>query len=183
MTKQSENDLEKLVEGSDIDRQKIVSYSPASEERRSLYERAKNITTDFLVDVSAGWTFFTPLYAAMEYYVAGMDAGEVFDSRSAGLVAHAIAMRPIGKLRNILANKWNVTKESPMYKKLAVNVCAGTPIQAVMYTGMLAYAGVSAEEIAVTLPTGLAMAIPLFEPFGRWMDKWRKILGKKPAIK
>ena len=166
MTKQSENDLEKLVEGSDIDRQKIVSYSPASEERRSLYERAKNIATDYLVDVSAGWTFFTPIYAAMEHYIAGMDSGEVFDSRSAGLVAHS-----------------NVTKQSPFYKKWAVNACAQTPIQTVMYTGMLAYAGASPQEIAIALPIGLAMAFPLFEPFGRWMDKWRKIWGKKPAIK
>ena len=147
------------------------------------------------MDVSAGWTFFTPIYAAMEHYVAGMDAGEVIDSRSAGmdagevidsrsagLVAHAIAMRPTGLLRNALAKKWNVTKKSPFYKKWAVNACAQTPMQTVMYTGMLAYAGASPKEIAIALPIGLAMAFPLFEPFGRWMDKWRKIWNKKPAI-
>lgn len=150
--------------------------------REGLYQRIKRKSTDYLVDVSAGWIFFTPIYTAMEHYIAGMDSGEVFKSRSAGLVAHAIAMRPTGMLRNALANKWNVTKESPWYKKVAVNVCAGTPIQAMMYSGMLAYSGASMDEIAVALPTGLAMAIPLFEPFGRWMDTWRKIWKKKPAI-
>ncbi len=175
-------DLEKLTEGNDVNHQKNISYSDTPEERKSLYERVKNTATNYLVDVSAGWTFFTPIYAAMEHYVAGMGAREVFDSRSAGLVAHAIAMRPTGLLRNALAKKWNVTKKSPFYKKWAVNACAQTPMQTVMYTGMLAYAGASPKEIAIALPIGLAMAFPLFEPFGRWMDKWRKIWNKKPAI-
>ncbi|MEK6934647.1 MAG: L-alanine exporter AlaE [Nanoarchaeota archaeon] len=183
MTNQSENNLENLVERSDIGNKKTLSYNPSHEEKRSLYEKAKNVASDYLVDVSAGWTFFTPIYTAMEHYVAGMDSGEVFDSRSTGLVAHSVAMRPAGLLRNALAKKWNVSKQSPFYKKWAVNACAQTPIQAVMYTGMLAYAGASPQEIAIALPIGLAMAFPLFEPFGRWMDKWRKIWGKKPAIK
>ena len=155
----------------------------STSERKGFYHRAKEGVANYLVDVSAGWTFFTPIYAAMEHYVADMDSEKVFSTRTAGLVAHAIAMRPTGILRNKLAKKWNVTKESSWYKKTAVNVCAGTPIQAVMYTGMLVYSGASMEEVAVALPTGLAMAIPLFEPFGRWMDKWRKMWGKKPAIK
>ncbi len=166
-------DLESIAKEAD------PSNSGAS---RGLYQRIKDTATDYLVDVSAGWTFFTPIYAAMERFVAGMDVGEVVDSRTAGFVAHAIAMRPTGLLRNKLAKKWNVNKESPWYKKAAVNVCAATPIQAVMYTGMLTYAGVSMEEMAVALPTGLAIAVPLFEPFGRWMDRWRKFWKKKPAI-
>ena len=177
-----DNNLERVIEESN---QSDVSYNPPKE-KRSRYASMKelgNLATDYLVDVSAGWTFFTPIYAAMEHYVAGMDSGEVIDSRTAGLVAHAIAMRPNGLLRNALAKKWNVTKQSPFYKKWAVNACAQTPIQAVMYTGMLAYSGASVKEIAIALPIGLAMAFPLFEPFGRWMDKWRKIWGKDPAIK
>src|SRR3989338_6677287 len=96
------------------------------------YRRMTKGVADWFVDVSAGWTFFTPVYAAMEHYVAGMDSEKVFDSRSAGMVANEIAMRPTGLLRNRLAKRWNVTKESSWYMKVAVNVCAGTPIQAIM---------------------------------------------------
>jgi len=48
---------------------------------------------------------------------------------------------------------------------------------------MLVASGASKEEIAVALPTGLAIGLGLTEPFGRWMDIWSKMWGKKPAIK
>jgi hypothetical protein len=47
---------------------------------------------------------------------------------------------------------------------------------------MLVASGASKEEIAVALPTGLAIGLGLTEPFGRWMDIWRKLWGKKVAI-
>lgn len=141
------DNLEKIVGEVKQEKQNSVINS-STYERKGTYQKIKDTATDYLVDVSSGWTFFTPIYAMMEHYVVGMDSGKVFDSRSAGLVAHAIAMRPTGMLRNKLAKKWDVTKESPWYKKVAVNVCAGTPIQAVMYTGILAYSGASMDEIA-----------------------------------
>ena len=146
-----------------------------------MYNRA----TNYLVDVSAGWTFFTPVCAAIEHFAAGMEPKEILKSRAAGILAHGIAMRPTGMVRNALAKKWNVTKESPLYQKIAVNACALTPIQAVLYTGMLAYAGVppGSNEYIAAMSTVLPTTLALSEPFGRWMDKWRTMWGKKPAIK
>lgn len=177
-----EKDLEKRLEEYHPLSSEQTSLNPKTE-KKSLYEKVKDLAANYIVDVSSGWTFFTPIYGAMESFVVGMDSEKVLKSRLAGLVGHAIAMRPTGLLRNALAKKWNVTKESPFYKKWAVNACAQTPIQAVIYTGMLIYSGASLDEIKVALPIGLAIAFPLFEPFGWWMDTWRKFWGKKPAIK
>jgi len=176
-------DLEKRLNGYDNPAQQNIEYTGQPKERKDFYERARDSLTNYIVDVSAGWTFFTPTYAAMEYLITGMSSEEVLKSRLAGLVAHSIAMRPTGLLRNKLAKKWGVTKQSRFYKKWAVNACAQTPIQAVLYTSMLLYSGASPEEISVALPLGLAIAFPLSEPFGRWMDRWRKVWGKEAAIK
>src|SRR3989344_1915887 len=178
MAKQSGSDLEKFIERSDINNQEIVSYGPASEERKGLYERTKNIATDYLVDVSAAWTFYTPLYGGIEL-IAGMEGDEILKARAMSLGVHAVIGRPVGALRNKLAEKWKVTKESRWYEQIGVNLCSVLPIQAVLYTGMLIASGASKEEIAAALPMGLVIGAGLTEPFGRWMDIWRKVWKKK----
>ncbi len=174
-------ELEKVVV--DGISESLPNVTSGTYDQRSFYQKAKDAATNYLVDVSSGWIFFTPLYAAMEYFAFDGDFEKIKRSRGAALVAHAIAMRPTGKLRNYFAKKWNVNKKSPFKKRLAVNVTAGTPIQALLYTGALLYSGASINEFLVALPTGLAIGAPLFEPFGLWMDKWRKIWGKEQAIK
>ena len=90
----------------------------------------------YRVDVLSGWAYYTPTYAIQEAF-CGKDLETIADTRSIGLIAHAIAMRPIGKVRNYFANKWGVTKESSIIDQIKVNVAAITPIQSVVYALML----------------------------------------------
>lgn len=154
-----------------------VSQGSDSPKKKTFYESF----TDYATDVTASWTFYTPAYGIIEYF-AGMDAQEITKARVMSLAVHAGIGRPVGKIRNALANKWEVTKESPWYKQIGVNVCSVMPIQAVLYSSMLIASGASKEEIAVALPTGLVIGLGLSEPYGRWMDIWRKMWGKKAAI-
>ena len=162
---------------------KIENVNPIEQEndsprKKSLYQSF----TDYATDVTAAWIFYTPTYGIIEYF-AGMESKEIMKARGMSLVVHAAIGRPVGNLRNILVDKGIVTKESPWYKQIGVNVCSVLPIQAVLYSSMLVASGASKEEIAVALPTGLAIGLGLTEPFGRWRDIWRKMWGKKPAIK
>ena len=171
---------------------KLEQIAETSGEKHSLVRRAynnvyKTITSPiYWTDVSSGWTFFTPICAAIEHYGrAHMEWSKVGISRSLAMAAHMIAMRPTGKIRNALAAKWGVTKESPIYKKLAVNACALTPIQAALYTGMLACAGVypDSETYRDAMLTVIPTTLVLSEPFGRWQDFWRGLWGRERAIK
>lgn len=161
---------------------KVEEISPIAKESDSLRKKTfYQSFTDYATDVTAAWTFYTPAYGIIEYF-AGMDSKEIMKARGMSLVVHAAIGRPVGKLRNALADRWGITKESPWYKQVGVNICSVMPIQAVLYSSMLVASGASKEEIAVALPTGLAIGLGLTEPFGRWMDIWRKMWGKKPAI-
>ena len=119
--------------------------------------------------------------------MAGKDIETIVKTRLIGLAAHAVAMRPGGLLRNYIAKKWNVTPDSSLVDKMKVNVVAITPIQAIVYAGMLAggmvwsgnhdiKSSVYAWTIGITL--GAFHSIP----YGFVQDRVRKSFGVRPAI-
>src|SRR3989344_275875 len=141
----------------------------------------------FTVDVASGWIYYTPTYALQEV-IAGEDIETIAKTRLIGLAAHALAMRPIGLLRNYVAKKWDVTQESSIVDKVKVNLVAITPIQSVVYGGMLlggmSWSGnwdwkASAYAWAIGIGLGALHAIP----YGFVQDKVRVYCGIKPAIK
>ena len=91
----------------------------------------------YSVDVLSGWLYYTPTYALQEL-ASGKDWDTVLKTRLIGLAAHAMVMRPIGLLRNYVAERWEVTKESLLIDKIKVNLVAVTPPQAIVYGCMLA---------------------------------------------
>ncbi len=141
---------------------------------------------NYCVDVVSGWAYYTPVYAIQEA-ACGKDFETIVKTRLVGLAAHAIAMRPIGLLRNYVAKKMKVTKESPFLDKLKVNILSVTPPQAVVYGGMLAAGNalsgnydLKSSALAWGLGVGLG-AIHAF-PYGIVQDKIRSACGVKPAI-
>ena len=147
---------------------------------------AENPVYKYGVDVLSGWVYYTPTYAVQEL-AAGKDIDTVVKTRLIGMVAHTVAMRPIGLLRNYVAKKWNVTPESPLVDKMKVNLVAVTPIQAVVYAGMLAggmaWSGnydVKSSVYAWTIGVGLGTLHSI--PSGFVQDRVRRFFGIKPAI-
>lgn len=142
---------------------------------------------NYWVDVASGWSYYTPVYAIQEV-IAGKELDSIVATRALGLIMHAAAIRPIGKVRNYFADKWEVTKESSFLKKLGLNLAAVTPIQAVAYAGMLlggmALSGKYDWEASTkswALGTGLG-ALHAF-PYGSFQDGFRRFFGVQPAIK
>jgi hypothetical protein len=171
--------LEKIVEE---DRQNDASTESPSR-LRGFYNKAKEAVSNYLVDVSAGLIFYNPIMATGEHFVAGMDSSEVLNSRLGASVAQAICMRPSGMLRNWSAKKFGLTKESPWYQKMASDVASILTLQIPAYSVALYNAGVSLEEGLKALGVAATITTVSGRPFGKWMDYWRGIWGKKKAIK
>ncbi len=140
----------------------------------------------YLVDVFSGWLYYTPTYAVQEL-AAGKDLETVIKTRLIGMAAHALVMRPTGLLRDYLAAKWGVTKESSLADKVKVNLVAVTPLQAVVYAGLLAggmaWSGnydFKSSLYAWTVGTALGAFHAIL--YGFVQDLVRKFSGVKPAI-
>lgn len=171
-------DLEKIVEGT---KPKEVK------DTRNFYKKAKDAITNYLVDVSAGLIFYNPIMAVGEHFIAGMEGDKVLDSRLGASLAQAICMRPSGMLRNWSADKFGLTEDSPWYKKGISDTLSILTLQIPSYFVALYNAGASLEQgakaigmatvITATMNNGTKLG------FGKWMDYWRGLWGKKKAIK
>ncbi|MEK6908472.1 MAG: L-alanine exporter AlaE [Nanoarchaeota archaeon] len=171
--------------------EKIAGESPETNrvsrvlesQKRSLYQKAKDAVTNYAVDVSAGLMFYNPIMALGEYAITGMDGPEVLKARMGASVAQMICMRPSGMLRNVSAKHFNLTKESPWYQKMTSDVASILALQIPAYSLALYNAGASTGEWAKALGVAVAVTTISGRPFGKWMDFWRGIWGKKKAIK
>ncbi len=147
---------------------------------------AENPVYRYGVDVLSGWLYYTPMYAVQELAV-GKDIDTVVKIRVIGMAAHAVAMRPIGLLRNYVAKKWNVTQESSLADKVKVNLVTITPIQAVVYGAMLAggmaWSGnYDTKSSVYAWIVGVALGALHSIPYGFVQDGVRRLFGIKPAI-
>ncbi|MEK6830291.1 MAG: hypothetical protein AABY15_09315 [Nanoarchaeota archaeon] len=147
---------------------------------------AGNPIYNYSVDVLSGWAYYTPTYALQEL-AAGKDIDTIIKTRLIGLAAHAVAMRPIGLLRNKFAKKWNVTQDSPLKDKVKLNFAIVTPVQATVYAGMLmggmAWSGnYDLESSLYAWGVGVGLGALHSVPYGFVQDKVRKFFGVKPAI-
>ncbi|GEM_PF-811369 len=178
------DNLDKIVGGSGSD---IIVDSETHTPRKSLYQRAKDAVTNYLVDVSAGLIFYSPIMATGEYLIAGMDGEKVLQTRLGASLAQAICMRPSGMLRNWSAEKFGLTKETPWYKKGLSDTLSILSLQIPAYSIALYNAGASIEQWGKAI--GVATLVTAITNngtklgFGKWMDFWRGIWGKKKAIK
>ncbi len=158
-----------------------VDIAPISTNEGNRFSKAYNSLTNYLVDVSAGWTFTTPLYGITEF-LSGMENEEILKSRALSLIANAVFMRPYGKFRKSWANHWNTIPESSKKRKFVTETTAFSIIQIPLYSTMLYLAGASFEEWMVALPMGLVMGVATGRPFGIWQDKCRQFWGKEPVL-
>lgn len=139
------------------------------------------------VDVGSGLTYYTPMYAGQEL-ISGKDIDTVINTRLLGIIGLGIGLRPVGKLRNYFAKRWNVNKDSSFLEKLKLNAAAILPIQAGVYGSML-IGGMAISDnwewAATGTAYGLGMSVAAFHtfPFGWFQDKFRKVMGVKPAVR
>ena len=151
-------------------------------QNNSRFKNIKNSITNYIVDTTAAWTFYTPTFATMEYLIAGMESEEILKSRLMAAGVQALVMRPYGKFREYWAKKWNANAESSRLKKFLVDTSALSIFQAPLYSAILYFSDVSLEEGLRALPVGILIGAASGRPYGYWLDKWRKIWGKKPTL-
>ncbi len=163
----------------------------ALEENVGLISRCKENSErafyKYCVDVGSGWIYYTLTYALQEL-ASGKDTESVIKTRAIGLLAHAVVMRPVGMLRNYVAERWKVTDESSIADKIKVNLVTVTPPQAITYGAMLmggmAWSGhYDWKSSAIAWGVGVALGTLHSAPYGWFQDKFRKAFGVQPAIK
>jgi hypothetical protein len=153
---------------------------------------ADNPVYKYAVDVVSGWTYYTITYglqeiAAQEIATGHLDMDKVIKTRLIGMGVQAAVLRPVGMLRNHIAKKYDVTKESSFKDKLKVNFIATTPIQSTVYSGMLlggmAWSGNwDWKSFGYALLMGIGFSALHSFPYGVVQDRTRKFFGIKPAI-
>lgn len=146
----------------------------------------------YSVDVSSGWLYYTTTYGLQELLVQETtgegDYATIWETRKIGILVHAAAIRPIGMLRNKIAEKRGVTKESPLIERMKVNAIATLPIQAVVYAGML-IGGMARtgnwdlKSAVIAYGLGMLTAVPHSIWYGPIQDCYRRFFGVQPAIK
>ena len=137
---------------------------------------------NYFIDITASITFYTPIMAPMEYFIADMSGEEVLKSRSSAIGIAFLAARPNGIFRDWWARKLNATPESSRIKKILVDASALVVFQIPTYTTILTLSGASLSEIIVALPMGIAIGATFGRPYGYYLDKWRKLWGGKPTL-
>ncbi|MBT4445997.1 L-alanine exporter AlaE [archaeon] len=162
----------------------------------SFMGKAKN----YAVDVMSGSIYYTATYGLQEI-AFGADSEELLKTRLIGLGVGAVIMRPVGLARNYVADKMNVTQESLFLDKLKVNVAAITPLQAIVYGGMLVASTAWSEYLVMPEPEVVESVVDSISdfptatwlfgtavgglhafPYGWFNDKIRTYFGVKAAI-
>lgn len=152
------------------------------EENNSSVKSTYYHCTNYLVDVSAAWIFYAPTFATTEYFIAGMSGDKVAKSRLMAAGVQAIIMRPYALFREWWAKYWNAGPKSSQLKKFLVDSTATSIFQIPLYSSMLYLNNCSFEEGIKALSVGIAMGAASGRPYGFWLDKWRKLCGKKPTL-
>ena len=141
----------------------------------------------YSVDVSSGWIYYTTMYGLQEL-LAQTDHDTLVETRKLGVLVHAAVMPLVGWLRNTIAEKRQVTKESSLVDKMKVNALAILPLQAVVYAGML-MGGMyrtgnwDLKSAAAAWGIGMLTAVPHSLIYGPLQDCYRKFFCVQPAIK
>tara|TARA_Y100000310_G_C20702951_1_gene831778 strand:- start:1858 stop:2271 length:414 start_codon:yes stop_codon:yes gene_type:complete len=130
-------DLEERLENT------VETPSEGTRKKPSFRSRLKN----WAASTSAGWVFYTPIMAPIEYCFAEMETEEVIASRFLAILGHTLGLHPYQKTREFLGKKFTVVEESGKFVKNVINAVSFAPTQPFIYAGMLACAGASIEEM------------------------------------
>ncbi|MBN2051897.1 L-alanine exporter AlaE [Candidatus Woesearchaeota archaeon] len=123
--------------------------------------------------------FMTPMMYLTEI-ISGLHSSQSGKSRLIALgVNFAVAMPYQEWFKPKIYKMMNVTDESLDYKKNIANKVAFAAHQIPIYTGILLVAGASAEQIAIALPTGVAVGVATAGKFQKFMDKASEFIKNK----
>lgn len=159
--------------------QENVGESPNATPNKKLWI---SVAKNYIVDTTAGISFYTPIMAASEYFIGGMSSDEVLKSRLSAAVYHSVMRRPLGKFRQWYADMWHADAKSSFMKKFLIDTSVTVILQIPVYSAILYSSGASMEEITKALPAGIAIGASTGRPFGYFLDKWRKVWGTKPTL-
>ncbi len=145
---------------------------------RSYYQKyeppVKRALKNYIVDVTASWTFYTPIMAEVECFFVGLEPYQIGYSRASAAAIGAITMRPYGKFRNWWKKKWHVTAKSSQRKNFLVDTSAMLIFQIPTYSTILYFfADASPKQIALALPTAAIIGVFSGRPYGAFLDTWR----------
>lgn len=123
--------------------------------------------------------FLTPMMYSTEI-LSGLENSQSLKSRaiSAG-VQFLIAEKYNNWFKPKVYDLLRVNESSPEYKKDMANRTAFALHQIPLYLGILSASGATMEQIAITLPTGVAVGVACAGKFQKFMDKASDFIENK----
>lgn len=155
-----------------------LEHATSEASRSRWYDAVKN----YLIDTSASLLFYTPAFAFVEYFIAGMNEKEVFQSRTIGTFVGIATARLYGKFREWWSCALHMDPGSSQLKKILTEASGLTIFTLPCYIATLTIAGASFDETVIALPSGLALSVLSSRPYGYFLDQWRKLFGEKPTL-
>ncbi|MBN2566695.1 L-alanine exporter AlaE [Candidatus Woesearchaeota archaeon] len=115
--------------------------------------------------------FMTPVMSLSEI-IAGLEGSQSLKARALALGVNFFVAMPYNSWFKPLVYEWmHVTETSSDAMRGLANRAAFALHQIPLYAGILAVSGASLEQMAVVLPTGVAVGTAIAGRFQRFMDK------------
>lgn len=163
-----------------------IPWGPLDEKNLDKIVQEENYSNSqfkiWLVDTSLAHLIFTPICAANEYFIAGMDSEKVIKARIVGLLIGSLTTRPYTIFADWFLKKCGVSENSSSTKKYLVETGGGLMLNTSTYCLLLYASGASEEEIKAALPVAITMSLTTTRPFRYALNKWRKYWNVKPAL-
>lgn len=123
--------------------------------------------------------FIAPMMYATEL-ISGLQSSQSLKSRTIALGVNFFVAMPYNNwFRPKIYDMLGVKDDSSEYKKNIANRVAFAAHQLPLYAGILLAAGASAEQIAVALPTGVAVGVATAGRFQNFMDRVSNFIENK----
>ena len=125
-------------------------------------------------------TFGIAYMAPFEYFIVGLEPGQIVKSRAIASAVNIATGRPYGLYRDYFLKKTGTTEKSSKTRKFIADTGAMLTFGLPMYASILYLSGADAKQIALGCLSVAPILATTGWPYGWYLDKVRKLFGVKP---
>lgn len=135
----------------------------------------------FAADTLALILFCTLAAGLVEIFVVGLSPAQIVQTRLAAVPAILVTARPYGLWRDFVLSRLGGARPGPA-RAMAADMFAFVSFQAPVYAAILAFAGASAGQVALAIPSAVIAMIVAGRPYGVFLDWMRRVFRVEPQV-
>lgn len=132
---------------------------------------------NYAVDTVASFSFYTPINALNEIFIAGMNPEQSLKVRMAGSVTGLFSSRMYGKFRDMTYKLTGIDDETGQVKKALIDITSSLIYGLPMYAAQMAITGVDHNKMIYGLGASALSTIVCARPYGMYLDMLRRVTG------